>query len=79
MKGLSSSQRRRLIMDIMFDDLIVEAQERLLEEAGVRFPEEMHWDTIPLAVVEFRDDSMAIDEDDIAENLYDYDYDEDEP
>ncbi|MHC4396785.1 MAG: hypothetical protein ACYS1A_14140 [Planctomycetota bacterium] len=63
-------------MEIMFDDLTVEAQKRLLTEAGVSSPEDMHWDTIPVAVVEFREDGHELDEDDFTEDVYDYGYDE---
>jgi hypothetical protein len=37
-------------MEIMFDDLTSEAQERLLEEAGVSKPKDMHWDEVTVAV-----------------------------
>ncbi len=66
-------------MEIMFDNLTPEAQERLLDEAGVSKPEEMHWDEIPVAVVEFNEDDHEIEEDNLPENVYDdYTYDEDE-
>ena len=58
-------------MEIMFDDLTPEAQERLLEEAGVSKPEDMHWDEIPVAVVEFSEDDHELEEEDFSENVYD--------
>lgn len=51
-------------MEIMFDDLIPEAQERLLEEAGVSSPKDMNWDTKPVAVIEFIEDEDEFEEDD---------------
>jgi hypothetical protein len=66
-------------MEIMFDDLTPEAQERLLYEAGVSKPEDMHWDDVPVAVVEFSEDNHKLEEDDFTGNVYDdYGYDEDE-
>ena len=65
-------------MEIMFDDLTPEAQERLLREAGVSKPEDMHWDEIPIAVVEFSEDDHELKENDFSESIYDYGYDEDE-
>ena len=62
-------------MEIMFNDLTIEAQKRLLDEAGVSRLEEMDWDTIPVAVVEFREDVHDLNEDDLAEDFYDYVYD----
>ena len=59
-------------MEIMFDDLTPEAQERLLNEAGVSSPEDMHWDTLPVAVIEFEDDEC---DDEIVEDIYGDDYD----
>ena len=64
-------------MEIMFDDLTHEAQERLLREAGVSKPEDMHWDEVPVAVVEFHEDDNEINEDDLTEDIYNYGYDED--
>ena len=61
-------------MEIMFDDLTPQAQERLLEEAGVSKPEDMHWDEVPVAVVEFSKDDHEIEEDDFTEDIYDYGY-----
>jgi hypothetical protein len=60
-------------MEIMFDDLIPEAQERLLNEAGVLSPEDMHWDTIPVAVVELIEQDDECD-DEIVEDIYGDDY-----
>jgi hypothetical protein len=57
-------------MEIMFDDLTEDAQKRLLDEAGVSKPEEMHWDEIPVVVVEFREDH-ELNEDNFAEDIYD--------
>ena len=65
-------------MKIMFDDLIPEAQDRLLREAAVSKPGDMHWDTRPVAVVNFREDNHELDEDDLSEDIYDYGYGEDE-
>ena len=64
-------------MEIMFDDLTLQAQERLLEEAGVSKPEDMHWDEVAVAIVEFSKEDYEIEEDDFAEDIYDYGYDED--
>ena len=66
-------------MEIMFDDLNHDAQRRLLEDAGVVAPEDMNWDEIPVAVVEFEreDDS----EDDLLEGSFlddSYDFDDDD-
>ena len=66
-------------MEILFDDLTEDAQKRLLEEAGVSKPEDMYWDEVPVAIVEFIDDN-GIDIDDIDDhafddNIYDYGYD----
>jgi hypothetical protein len=60
-------------MEIMFDDLNPEAQERLLEEFGLSSPEEMDWDTSPIAIVEMKDSDDA-DEDEEEE----YDEEEDD-
>ena len=60
-------------MEIMFDDLIPEAQERLLDEAGVSSPEEMGWDTDPVAVVRFEDADNESGENDFTEDVYDFD------
>ena len=61
-------------MEIMFDDLTPESQERLLREAGVSKPEEMNWDTSPVAFVDLRETNHELDdEDDLAEDVYDYD------
>ena len=65
-------------MEIMFDDLTPEAQERLLREAGVSKPEDMRWDTYPVAVVGPKEDNHELDEDDFTEDIYDYGYEEDE-
>ena len=65
-------------MEIMFDDLTPEEQERLLEEAGISKPEEMHWDEIPVAMVEFSEDDHELEENEFSEDIYDYGYNEDE-
>ena len=60
-------------MEIMFDDLNPEAQERLLNEAGVSSPEDMHWDAIPVAVVELIEQDDELDDvfiDDIDNDAY---------
>ena len=59
-------------MEIMFEDLTPQAQERLLEEAGVSKPEDMHWDKVPIAVAEFSKNGHELEEDDFAEDIYDY-------
>ena len=58
-------------MEIMFDDLTYEAQQRLLDEAGVATPEEMNWDRIPLAVVEFEDEEEGPEDNNGEEELLD--------
>ena len=50
-------------MEIMFDDLTEDAQKRLLKEANVSAPEEMDWDTIPVAEVKFDPEDQEDDED----------------
>ena len=65
-------------MEIMFDDLTEDAQKRLLDEAGVSKPEDMHWDEIPVAIVELSEAKHELEEDDFSESIYDYGYDEDE-
>lgn len=40
-------------MDIMFDDLTPEAQQRLLDLAGIDSPKEANWDIFPVAEVVF--------------------------
>lgn len=65
-------------MEIMFDDLTPEAQEKLLREAGVSKPEDMHWDTCPVAVVDLGEDNHELGEDDFTEGVYDFDYGYDE-
>jgi hypothetical protein len=54
-------------MEIMFDDLNEDAQKRLLDEASVSRPEDMHWDEVPVAVVEFSEDH-ELNEDNFAED-----------
>jgi ABC-type glycerol-3-phosphate transport system substrate-binding protein len=65
-------------MEIMFDDLTPQAQERLLEEAGISDPEDMNWDEIPVAIVELSEVKDEFEENDFSESIYDYGYDEDE-
>ena len=66
-------------MEIMFNDLTCEAQKRLLEEAGVKSPKEMRWDTIPVIVVGFGKDDHGSGEDfleaDFSDDIYDFDND----
>lgn len=62
-------------MEIMFDDLTPDAQERLLIEAGVSKPEEMNWDTSPVAYVDLDDDIRTLDDDEIEKDMYDFDED----
>ena len=57
-------------MQIMFNDLTHEAQKKLLAEAGVTSPEDMHWDTVPVVVVELRKDNHGLDEDDLTNEVY---------
>lgn len=71
-------------MEIMFEDLTPEAQERLLREACVSRPDDMDWDELPVTIVElsttefkFNDDDFddVDDEDNSYEGLYDgHDY-----
>ena len=43
--------------EITFDDLTPEAQERLLEAAGIESPSEENWDAgFPVAIVVFSDE-----------------------
>lgn len=43
-------------VEIFYDDLNEEAQERVLEAAGVEDPDDMNWDTMPLTIVEFEEE-----------------------
>ena len=68
-------------MEIMFEDLIPDAQKRLLEAASVLRPEDMDWDELPVAVVEFsdaenefKDDDFDDDDDELYEDIYDGQY-----
>ena len=54
-------------MEIMFDDLTEDAQRRLLKEANVNSPEEMDWDTMPVAEVRFDQDDREDDEEEYEE------------
>ena len=54
---------KRLQMEIMFDDLNYDAQKHLLKEAGVAVPEDMDWDEIPVAVVEFEKEEHGSEDD----------------
>jgi hypothetical protein len=65
-------------MEIMFEDLTEEAQERLLEEAGVTDPEDMHWDEVPVAIIDFEERDQEPDEEAFLEDVYDDGYDEQE-
>jgi hypothetical protein len=64
-------------MEIMFDDLIPEAQEKLLKEAGISTPEEMGWDENPIAFVDLEEENELEDQYE-EEDLYDYDLDYDD-
>ena len=76
---LFSVCKRVLKMEIMFDDLSYEAQQRLLEEAGVATPEEMDWDTEPLVVLNFDKEEEAIENGFIDEEVEeDFDFDDEE-
>ena len=66
-------------MEIMFEDLTPEAQKRLLREACVLRPEDMDWDELPVAIVEFSDAEHEFkdndfDDDDLHEDIYDDQY-----
>lgn len=71
-------------MEIMFEDLTPEAQRKLLKEARVSRPEDMDWDELPVAIVEFNEgdhefngDSSFDDDDDddeLPEDIYDSEY-----
>ena len=62
-------------MEIMFDDLTPEAQKRLLDEAGVSKPDDMHWDEVPVAVVEFSEGDHELEEYDFSDDIYNGGYD----
>jgi hypothetical protein len=55
-------------MEIMFDDLTDDAQRRLLKEANVSSPEEMDWDTIPVAEVRFDQGDPEDEEEEYEDN-----------
>ena len=67
-------------MEIMFEDLIPDAQKRLLRAASVLRPEDMDWDELPVAVVEFTDSKYEFkdddfdDDDELYEDMYDGQY-----
>ena len=66
-------------MEIMFDDLSYEAQQRLLEEAGAATPEEMDWDTEPLAILTFDKEEEALENGFIDEDIEEeFDFDDEE-
>jgi len=65
-------------MEIMFDDLTYEAQERLLSLAGISSPEEMNWDSVPIAVVEFEDAVFEDDDEEVPDDIEDEEYDEED-
>jgi hypothetical protein len=70
-------------MEIMFDDLTEDAQRRLLKEANVNSPEEMDWDTIPVAEVKFdqgdqEDEEDYEDEEKLLEDDDDFEFDDEE-
>ena len=58
-------------MEIMFEDLTPDAQKRLLEEAGVSRPEDMDWDELPVAVVEFDEPEYEFEDDEYADEEMD--------
>ena len=60
-------------MEIMFEDLTVDAQDKLLKAAGISRPEDMDWDELPVAVIDFNDpdDFDFGDDDDDMANIYD--------
>lgn len=43
-------------VQIFFNDLTPEAQERVLEAAGLSSAEEANWDVIPLAVLDYEEE-----------------------
>ena len=68
-------------MEIMFEDLNPEAQERLLEEFGISSPEEMDWDSSPVAFVDVKEIDEADEDDEEGsedEDGYEDDFDLDE-
>ena len=69
-------------MEIMFDDLTEDAQRRLLKEANVSLPEEMDWDTIPVAEVKFdlvdEEDSEEYEDELLDDSDDDFDFDDEE-
>lgn len=54
-------------MKIMFEDLTYEAQMRLLDEAGVESPNEMGWNIMPVAVVDFDKEGRNRHEDNLVD------------
>lgn len=52
------------LFEIYFSDLNRDAQQSLLETAGIKSPEEANWDCYPIAqiAVEIRDDEEEEDE-----------------
>lgn len=42
--------------ELYFTDLTEEAQQELLEKAGVKSPEEMNWDVFPITTLNFEND-----------------------
>ena len=41
-------------MELFFDDLTQDAQEALLQYAGINAPEDANWDVVPVAVIELQ-------------------------
>lgn len=39
--------------ELYFSDLTEEAQQEILEKAGVKKPEDMNWDVFPITTIEF--------------------------
>lgn len=42
--------------ELYFSDLNENAQQEILEKAGVKKPEDMNWDVFPITVITFSDD-----------------------
>jgi len=55
-------------MKIMFEDLTYEAQMRLLDKAGVELPNEMGWNIMSVAVVDFDKEGRNRHEDNLVDD-----------
>ena len=44
-------------VEIYFNDLNTEAKKEVLDAAGVNDPSDMNWDFIPLAILDFEEES----------------------